>query len=163
CPSDVRGAFRYYMAAGIHTIPLPARSKRPALNGWPELRLDEADLDTHLPEGQEHSIGALLGEPSGGLVDVDLDTAEAITAAPFLLPPTGRISGRQSKPRSHWWYFAVTSPAKASEEYKDLDGEILVELRSTGGQTVLPPSLHPDSGERTVWHTEDRAAHVAAG
>ena len=32
-----------------------------------------------------------------------------------------------------------------------MDGNTLVELRSTGGQTILSPSLHEDTGELIAW------------
>ena len=50
------------------------------------------------------NIGVLLGEPSGWLIDVDLDCDEAVALAPKFLPPTGATSGRPGKPASHWWY-----------------------------------------------------------
>jgi hypothetical protein len=44
----------------------------------------------------------------------------------------------------------------------DLDGTMLLELRSTGGQTVVPPSVH-EGGEPIVWHTFETPARVAIG
>ena len=38
-------------------------------------------------------------------------------------------------------------------KFKDLDGTMLLELRSTGCQTIVAPSVHP-SGEDYVWHSE---------
>jgi hypothetical protein len=35
-----------------------------------------------------------------------------------------------------------------------VNGEVLVEVRSTGAQTLVAPSVHP-SGERVVWHDTD--------
>jgi len=43
------------------------------------------------------------------------------------------------------------APEVETVRYKDVDGRVLVELRSTGCQTVVEPSVHP-SGERVVWH-----------
>jgi hypothetical protein len=108
----------------------------------------------------------LFGEPSHGLIDIDLDCVEAVRAAPHLLPPTRMITGRRSAPQSHWWYRVGDPPAKASEAFDDPsfgesdDRRRLVELRSTGGQTVIPPSVHP-SGERCVWHEHGQPARVS--
>jgi hypothetical protein len=82
------------------------------------------------------------------LTDVDLDCKEAVEIAASLLPKTQRIHGRPSKRRSHYWY--VVKGQIKSEGFKDIDGSMLVEIRSTGGQTVLPPSIHP-SGEKLEW------------
>jgi hypothetical protein len=69
------------------------------------------------------------------------------------------VSGRQSKPKSHWWYVVSDPPAKAMDKYTDLDGTDLLELRSTGGQTICPPGTH-ESGEALVWYTFTQPATV---
>ena len=77
-------AAREYLSRGWQPIPVPHRSKKPALKGWPDLRLTAADLARHF-NGQPSNLGILLGEPSGGLVDADLDCAEALHLAPAFL------------------------------------------------------------------------------
>jgi len=126
-------------------VPVPIGQKRPIIAGWEKLRLGADDLPLYFTEVS--NIGLILGEP---LVDVDLDVIEAVKLAPTLLPPTGMISGRPGKPRSHWWYRA-TPTGGHTKQFK-LDKEtMLVELRSLGGQTIVPPSLHP-SDERYEWN-----------
>ena len=66
---------------------------------------------------------------------------EAIELADQYLPPTPAITGRLSAPRSHRWYIAVGA---STEKHTDPnDGSMIVELRSTGTQTVVGPSIHP--------------------
>jgi len=86
---------------------------------------------------------------------VDLDCPEARTLADSLLPATGLVHGRASAPRSHRWYLCSPPPAGTTRYRTPASpdapkGTTLVELRSTGGQTVVPPSVHP-SGEALVW------------
>jgi hypothetical protein len=150
-PEDARGAAELYLAKGLAPIPLPPRSKDPGYTGWPTLRLDLACMDQHFPVGQDRNVGILNGEPSNNLHDVDLDCPEALATAPLLLPATGWKFGRKSTPRSHWIYKTDVPLDKAHQDYTDLDGTILVELRGTGGQTVYPPSIHKDTGERITW------------
>jgi hypothetical protein len=57
---------------------------------------------------EEDNTGIVLGEASGGLVDVDLDQPEAVIAARNVLPP-GVVFGRRSSPGSHHLY-AVMDP-----------------------------------------------------
>ena len=141
---DVRDYARDYLKRGFAPIPIPSRAKAPTLPDWQHLSVTEDEVDELFTE----NIGLLLGVPSEGLVDADLDSPEAIALAKTFLPMTGMIHGRASKPRSHWWY--LTDPAPPTKRYLDTDGSCLVELRGTGGQTVVPPSVHPE-GEAIEW------------
>jgi DNA polymerase I-like protein with 3'-5' exonuclease and polymerase domains len=172
-PATSWEAARNYLARSFLPIPVHFKQKGPVVDGWEELRPTTEDLPELFPEGQRLNVGLLLGEPSGGLVDVDLDSAEAVRAAPYLLPSTGMIHGRLGKPRSHYWYVVSDPPAKASAPFKDPDKGyyaeddrgraddkvLLLELRSTGGQTLVPPSVHP-SGEALTWHAFNEPARV---
>ncbi|MCX6851379.1 MAG: bifunctional DNA primase/polymerase, partial [Verrucomicrobia bacterium] len=135
-------AARWYRSRGYALIPVPASTKVPVLAGWQELRLTDEDLPRHF--NGNGNLGLLLGEPSGWLVDVDLDCEEAVALAPEFLPPTGAKSGRPGKLASHWWY--VCEGAKTRKHQDPVSKKMIVELRSTGAQTVVGPSIHP-SGE----------------
>ncbi len=143
--SALRAAERY-VGQGFAVVPVPHGKKGPNLEGWEGLRLTPDELPEYF-NGKPQNIGLVLGRPSGGLVDVDLDVPEAAMIAGRFLPPT-LMSGRESNPHSHWWYVA---PSAETARYKDVDGRVLVELRSTGCQTIVEPSVHP-SGERVEWH-----------
>ena len=158
-------AARWYRSRGYAPIPVPAGSKIPVLKGWQTLRLDEPDLPQHF--NGTGNIGLLLGEPSAWLVDVDLDCEEAVALAPEFLPATGAKSGRPGKPVSHWWY--VCDGAVTRKHQDPVTRKMIVELRSTGAQTVVGPGTHP-SGEpydplegdpAAVDHAELAAAVVA--
>jgi hypothetical protein len=108
------------------------------------------DVPKFFNNGQ--NIGLLLGEPSGGLIDIDLDTPEAVAAGRYLLPAT-LCSGRESSPNSHYWYRCEPVPETAKFQVPRGTGagaEMFVELRSTGKQTVVAPSAHPD-GDKYAW------------
>ena len=143
--SALRAAERY-VRRGFAVVPIPHGKKVPTLGGWEALRLTRDELPDHF-NGKPRNVGLLLGSPSGGLVDVDLDAKEAAKVAGRFLPPT-LTSGRESSPHSYWWY---VSPDAVTIRFKDVNGEVLVEVRSTGAQTIVAPSVHP-SGERVVWH-----------
>ena len=145
-----------YARRGWAVIPVPHRGKNPGFKGWEQARLAEPDLPAHF-NGQPQNIGLLLGEPSGWVVDVDLDHARCVERADEFLPPTDAVFGRPAKPRSHRVYL-VTGPA-ATRKFKSKSQGMLVELRSTGCQTVVPPSTHV-SGEPIAW--DDPAAEPAA-
>jgi hypothetical protein len=164
-PRDARSAAELYLSKALAPVPLPLGSKRPVLKDWQNLRIGEAGLDEHFPSEIPLNIGLLLGTPSGGLIDLNLDCPEALAVADALLPPTEWESGREGNPRSHRWFLADDPPDKAQEKFTDpleADGaerKSLAELRSTGGQTVVPPSVHP-SGEPIHWYKFLRPAHA---
>jgi hypothetical protein len=139
-----------YCQRGWSVIPIPHCSKNPGYQGWEQTRLAQTDLPRHF-NGHAQNIGVLLGEPSGWLVDVDLDHPRCVALADQFLPASPAVFGRPGKPRSHRLY-RVTSPL-ASKRIKSKSAGMLVELRSTGLQTVFPPSTH-ESGEAIEWETQ---------
>ena len=150
-PMDVRSWVAIYRERGWFAVPLRPRSKSPARRDWTSLRLSPEVF----PQGC--NIGLILGEPSGWLVDVDLDCKEAIELADQYLPPTPAITGRPSSPKSHRWYVAAGA---TTEKHTDHEGSMVVELRSTGTQTVVGPSIHPDGEPYDV--LDDEPAVVPA-
>jgi hypothetical protein len=146
-PGDSRAVALEYLRRGWTSIPLPARKKAPRTPGWQSLRLGADDVPSRF--SQNANVGVLLGEPSGWLVDVDLDAQQATELADEFLPATAAEFGRAGKPRSHRLY-VVTGPIDTAK-WQTSDRQMIVELRSTGTQTVFPGSIHP-SGERVEWH-----------
>jgi hypothetical protein len=132
-------AARAYRQRGWMPVPIPAGQKGPRLRGWQKLRLADDDLPHHF--NCAGNIGLLLGEPSGWLIDVDLDCPEARELAAEHLPPTPAVTGRPSAPSSHWWYIA---DGAMSVRHRDpANRSVIVEIRSTGQQTLVGPSTHP--------------------
>jgi hypothetical protein len=135
-----------YKSTGWSPIPVPAGQKGPTTPGWQKLQLTPEQIPQAFAD--DPNVGLLLGAPSGGLVDVDLDTPEARKVVSAFLPPTARVHGRKGNPKSHWWYLA---PDLKTKQFRDpVDGAMLCEVRSTGAQTIVPPSTHP-SGEQLEW------------
>ena len=144
-PKDALGYATAYVGMGASVV--PNDGKRPMLKGWTEDRLREVDLPLHFDNGQ--NVGVLNGEPSGWLIAVDIDVPEAREASDQFLPKTVR-SGRTGTPYAHAWY---RTPGARTRKYQDTDGAMLLEIRSTGCQTLVPPSVHPN-GERYGWHPD---------
>jgi DNA polymerase I-like protein with 3'-5' exonuclease and polymerase domains len=159
-PRDARGAAQYYIAHGLAPIPVPDRAKAPILTDWPNLRVTRDTLDAYFPAGARINIGLLpgrLGAEAGGEVVVDIDSVEALRAAPYFLPPTGRVGGRRSASNSHRHYMTDNAPAKAHDKFTDPiaittneERAVLLEVLSTGSQVIVAPSVHP-TGEQYVW------------
>ena len=133
-----------YIERGWTVVPVPAREKSPGFRDWQALRVPAEEAPRYFENGQ--NIGLHCGEPSGWLVPADLDSPEARKLAGRFLPPT-LTSGRESTPDSHWWFYAQGAEHRT---FKDLDGSMILELRSTGHHTLVSPSKHP-SGESYSW------------
>lgn len=149
---SARQAAQRYVERGWSVIPVPHRSKNPGFKRWEQLRLNCEELDQHF-NGRPQNISVLLGEPSGWLIDVDLDHLRAVALAPEFLPPTALAFGRPGKPRSHWLY-RVTSPL-VTKKFSSRSSGMIVEVRSTGTHTVFPPSIH-EIGEPITWDDEQQ-------
>ena len=148
----VRQAAQRYLERGWSVIPVPHRSKNPGFKRWEQMRLTYDELDRHF-NGRPQNISVLLGEPSGWLIDVDLDHRRAVELAPQFLPPTALVFGRPGKPRSHW-LFRVTAPL-VTKKFSSRSSGMIVEVRSTGTHTVFPPSVH-EMGEPITWDDEQQ-------
>jgi hypothetical protein len=156
-------ALDYVIRRRWAAVPVPFREKGPRLKGWQHLRFDSAELVTrYFPD--QTNIGVILGSASGGLVDVDIDSTEGLASSDRILPKTGSVFGRASKPSSHYLYH-ITGAAPSMMLTDPLTGDALVELRgdkqdgSAGFQTLFPGSIHP-SGEPIVWTNDGEPALV---
>jgi hypothetical protein len=145
-----------YQGRGLTVTPL--LGKRPVLRSWQKRHLSESEVPCYFVDGR--NVGIVLGG-STGIIDVDLDNPVAVAVADLLLPDTLE-SGRARNPRSHRWY--VCEPVPASRRFSLTESmarrlkiepgeEPLAELRSTGHQTVVAPSIHPVGGDRYLWHS----------
>lgn len=129
---------------GYKPVRLSRRQKKPVEAGWTKRIHDAASIRAEFQNGE--NVGILLGEPAGWVVDVDLDNMDAVMAALEILPRTACF-GRKSRPQSH--YLFKVEGAR-NQVWEDAEGRHIVNLRSTGNQTMMPGSIHP-SGERVEW------------
>ncbi len=120
--------------------PIPLNGKVPVTKEWQRLDLPPEQDERHFGNGQ--NVGLRLGSPSGGLVDIDIDDEVALRIASYFLPVSSFIFGRVSKPNSHWMY--IVDPVPKTSRFQCPDGRVLIEVRSTGAQTMAPPSKHPE-------------------
>jgi putative DNA primase/helicase len=146
-------------------VPLPFKAKRPIDDGWQNRVIGQTNVSDFF-NGEPMNIGVVLGSTSGGLVDIDLDCAEAIVIAPAVLPPTKAIFGRASARSSHRLYYHPTLEVKldqATLPFKDpFNNGMMLEVRvggNRGAQTVFPGSVH-GSGEPITWEEKGEPAQA---
>lgn len=136
-----------WLELGIQPVPLKYNSKRPAGGkGWNQLKVSPRTIPQFFVNGD--NVGGLWGEPSNWIVDIDLDWDEAALFASYYLPDTFTY-GRQTRPSTHYLYHCpgVTTASWSIRGGKNRVVKI-AEIRSTGSQSVLPPSIHPDDKDR---------------
>jgi len=146
---NVKRTLQWLRKNKFKPVPLHHQSKSVAIR-------DYASPD-YEPPGDEfwsknnYGVGCITGPP--GPIDVDLDCKEAIFFAPYFLPKTKAVFGRKSKPSSHYLYRVNTTqfdPAAVKDKKTD---RMVIEARGGVGahQTVMPGSLHEDTGELIEW------------
>ena len=96
---------------------------------------------------RNHNLKIVLGALSG-LLDVDLDCMEAKLLADVILPEPA-VKFDRGSPESGHYLFKATSFCFRKSFTANKSGSTLVELRADGAQTMIPPSVHPNGGQRT--------------
>ena len=128
---------------------IPRGQKGPRYAGW---QTKPYTLDQIAADG---NVGVLLGPPSAGLCALDFDGPSAWawwdqhigTEIPTTITwASGRPSRCQMAfrvPEAYWPYIKTVKIATGEGEG--------FEFRWTGAQSVVPPSLHPDTGAEYFW------------
>lgn len=148
-------------AKGFTPVALRPEHKAPTDASWPTATYEDTDsILTAFTSSSERyggdpaalNLGLALGARHGDLVNIDIDHHKALGLADTILPPTPMRSGRPGRPGAHWWYL-VRDYDPGIRPHKLPSGAMIVEYRAGGGQTVVPPSIHPD-GEAYEWWGE---------
>jgi hypothetical protein len=158
----VADAFAQYAAhlldGGYSPIPLLPGTKRPLFEkNWDRLRSlalepeEIADLCR-----QHHDLGLGVAGGFENLVPIDIDTEEPKIARAILdaLPPILVAKKGQKGLTPFYWdaYGTIKEGRKFRRPRKDGGFDMLVEVLVTG-QSVIPPTIHPDTGRPYEWLT----------
>ncbi len=144
-----------YIGKGYKIIPVEFQGKKPKHG---VVKYGESWTDTVISESSQikdyfadqSNIGIRLGEISGYLTDIDLDCPEAVGVAKFFFKDSSSF-GRKGAGITHYMFKCAGSKTLKFTDPKN--GETILEIRSDGAQTVVPPSVHT-SGELIEWHNE---------
>jgi Bifunctional DNA primase/polymerase, N-terminal len=91
------------------------------------------------------NIGAIMGK---GIVALDYDHDDAAVIIADELPPS---PVNKTGERGFTAFYRVDSDVP-SEDFVNDDGELVLQVLSDGKQTVLPPSIHPDTCQPYRWN-----------
>jgi hypothetical protein len=145
------GAYADYGAElierGYAAIPIKPDSKRPAIFNWSHAFDNGPPPETVRARWGAGNAGVGVLGGHGGLVPADIDTTDPKiwTALMAVLPPSSvRKSGQKGETL---FYFG---PGIASRTWK-INDRVVIELMGPGRQTVLPPTVHPDTKKPYRW------------
>jgi hypothetical protein len=134
-----------------HNLPLKGRGKAPGTDfpmvGWQDYCIERASIHTTAAWGRRmdrRGGGLGLACGFGGLVAVDIDDESLIAPLRMVLPEivVAKV-GRKG----------LTAFYRADKPLPSRNYSGLLDFLSGGKQTVLPPSIHPDTGRPYVWIT----------
>lgn len=143
---------------GYSVIPIIPGTKKPGffcggrwfgLKAWTTQYNGRASLNAARKSwgNNDAGIGVLTGPASGDLVGIDIDTEvpEIVAALLSVLPPTEvKKTGAIGETRFY------RGPGINSQSWS-IDGARIVEIMGPGRQTVLPPTVHPDTQAPYRW------------
>src|SRR4028119_396255 len=143
-------------------------NKRPYQKDWQKKGIDRKTLERELKSGNAKGYGLLTGEKSGGILAIDADgpAAHELLAKHGEVPATvaftsgklGRCQYLLQVPQEKW---GVLKTTKLNTGVKGENGkDQLLELRWNGCQSVLPPSVHPETG-RYQWVNSPDSVKIA--
>lgn len=140
-----------YYAAGISAIPIYPKMKRPCINAWSSFctALPEPHVQQEFRERFGNGgIGVAAGPASGVVfIDVDSDEGSELAVLESLLPPSPfRKVGKKG------YTLAYAFNGEKPFKIKDSKGRMIVELLSTGNQTIVE-GIHPDTDQPYTCNT----------
>ncbi len=137
--------FNRYREIGLSLIPIKPGEKRPLETNWSQF-CDRLPTETECEawEARGHqSYGLALGPASGVMfVDIDSDDAKVLNA---VKPSPIRKRGKKGESRAFRFDPNVPSTKIAG----------IIDILAYGRQTVLPPTVHPETGKPYFWLTPD--------
>lgn len=149
-----------YIERGLSVIPIAPCQKFPGTydghkwrpsTGWTEFsrRLMSPEEVEAAEKSPDAGIGLCLGKLSGVIaVDRDYDAGVGHILDKIIPPsPVKKIGAK-----GYTAFFRCNG--EVTRKWS-IGGECVLELHSDGKQTVLPPSIHPSTGEPYYWATEE--------
>lgn len=151
---------------GYHAIPCRPGSKRPGAiiggewfgrNDWQQY-CDRKPTDYELRTWTRWPEAGICVALGNGVVAVDVDTdADDLRSALASVLPLSYVQKRGDK---GFTAFYRGSAAIKSAAF-NINGSRVLDLLAHGKQTVVPPTIHPDTGRPYVWLTDETLLNTA--
>jgi hypothetical protein len=131
-------------------VPLEPGDKAIKLPGWQRYCKERANRETleMWSSWPDRNVGLALG-PASGVIAMDFDYDKGGKHREILkIIGDSPVKKRGAKGFTAFYRFSNQRSVKYS-----VGGESVLEVLSTGRQTVLPPSIHPDTRQPYAWMT----------
>ena len=146
--------YQAFSDAGYSVIPLDPCSKKPAIKNWSvfcEIKPTSVQLGAWAQDFLDAGIGVCCGPASGIVcVDVDLYLDQAADKAVYdkikPLIPSSPVEKFGEKGFTRFVRYGGQETTRIKHQ-----GNVILEILSTGSFTVLPPSIHPDTSQPYCW------------
>ena len=134
-----------YIESGYQVTPLSG--KQPVLKEWQKRDVTEEEIEKY----SHCNIGLVLG-PSSGItaLDIDAEDKDLINRIKdiILKYPFSECAKMGKKGFTVFYKYSGIKSKKIL-----VNGKPIIEILSEGNQTVLPPSIHPETKRPYQWHT----------
>ena len=125
-------------------VVIPLKGKIPVIKNWSQFAKTpptELLLDIWSKRCSKHNIGLVTGKLSGVIaIDIDKDSAKKLV-------PNSPIVKKGKKGETRFFKY----DGEVNWKRHDLG----IELLSDGNQTVIPPSIHPETGKPYFWTSRE--------
>ncbi len=150
------------IAAGYPALPVGRGTKFPGVDdhplaGWTQY-CDKLPRENFVVRwSRNHDNGVCIALGFRGVVAIDIDSDDPAVAA--AVDAIAGVSPVRKRGRRGFTAFFRASAAVKSRPFKFDNGDG-VDLLAHGRQTVLPPTIHPSTGQPYQWTTDDTLEHV---
>ena len=139
----------HYGSRGYAVVPVARGGKNPLVKSWADIAATNAGLETYRQKFPTANIGLIAGSvlPNNQkLAFIDIDDDRLVPFVGAIAPSScGKVGSKGLTS-----FYRAVSGLKTAKLRGPGAAAPAVEIFTTTGQTVLPPSIHP-SGKRYRW------------
>jgi hypothetical protein len=133
---------------------IPVKGKAPFIQEWQSLNVTDEVIDSWEERylGIATGLGFRAGQYNIGFMDIDSNDIGQIYKIDEVMDLSNICCKKGMKGKTVFFrYIATPKKSKYNIYLRDGDKKPIVEFNFCSGQTVLPPSIHPDTGMPYTW------------
>lgn len=133
---------------------IPVKDKAPFIESWQSIQVTDEVIESWEESflGKTNGFGLRAGQHNIGYMDIDTDDIELIHRIDEVMDLSQICVKKGKKGKTVFFRFEGTpKKSKYTIKLRATDRAPIVEINFTVGQTVLPPSIHPETGVPYKW------------